>query len=50
MTHDENFLKELHHILVRRQIIEGEMACPNCSRVYEIKNGIANMLLLEDEI
>jgi uncharacterized protein YbaR (Trm112 family) len=26
------------------------MACPNCSRVYEIKNGIANMLLLEDEI
>jgi multifunctional methyltransferase subunit TRM112 len=50
MTNEENFLKELHHILVRRQIIEGEMSCPNCSRVYEIKNGIANMLLLEDEI
>jgi uncharacterized protein YbaR (Trm112 family) len=37
-------------LLVRRQIVDGEMQCPNCDRVYEIKNGIANMLLLEDEI
>jgi len=47
---DENFLLNLHLLLVRRQIVDGEMQCPNCDRVYEIKNGIANMLLLEDEI
>jgi multifunctional methyltransferase subunit TRM112 len=50
MTHDEKFLQELHLLLVRRQIVDGEMRCPNCDRVYEIKNGIANMLLLEDEV
>ena len=50
MQQDENFLQELHKLLVRRQIVDGEMTCPNCSRVYEIKNGIANMLLLEDEV
>ena len=26
------------------------MTCPNCERVYEIKNGIPNMLLNEDEV
>ena len=50
MTQDEKFLKDLHLLLVRRQIVEGSMICPNCDRVYEIKNGIANMLLLEDEV
>ena len=50
MINDENILKELHTVLVRRQIVDGEMQCPNCNRVYEIKNGIANMLLLEDEV
>jgi len=47
---DENFLKDLHVLLVRRQIVEGQMECPNCERVYEIKNGIPNMLLREDEV
>jgi uncharacterized protein YbaR (Trm112 family) len=26
------------------------MSCANCERVYEIKNGIPNMLLNEDEV
>lgn len=50
LTQDEKFLQELHTLLVRRQIVDGEMICPNCDRVYEIKNGIANMLLQEDEV
>ncbi len=50
MSKDDKFLQDLHLLLVRRQIVDGEMVCPNCSRVYEIKNGIANMLLQEDEI
>lgn len=50
LTQDEKFLQELHALLVKRQIVDGEMICPNCDRVYEIKNGIANMLLQEDEV
>ena len=50
LTNDEKFLQNLHLLLVRRQIVDGEMQCPNCDRVYDIKNGIANMLLNEDEV
>jgi multifunctional methyltransferase subunit TRM112 len=50
LAKDEKFLQELHLLLVRRQIVDGEMVCPNCDRSYEIKNGIANMLLQEDEV
>jgi len=50
MLDQEQFVKEMHLLLVKRQITEGELQCPNCERVYEIKNGIPNMLLNEDEI
>lgn len=47
---DEQFMKDLHLILVKRQILEGAMKCPNCARIYEVKNGIPNMLLDETEV
>ena len=47
---DEAFLQNLYEICCRRHILEGAMQCPNCSREYAIKNGIANMLLNEDEV
>ena len=50
MLEEEQFVKELHLLLVKRQVLEGEMQCPNCERIYEIKNGIPNMLLNEDEV
>ena len=31
-------------------MLEGALKCPNCSRIYEIKNGIPNMLLDETEV
>jgi uncharacterized protein YbaR (Trm112 family) len=34
----------------KTQIIEGAMVCKNCDREYEIKNGIPNMLLDEEEV
>ena len=50
MLDDENILTQLHLLLLKRQVVEGSLVCPNCSRVYEIKNGIPNMLLNEDEV
>ena len=50
MLDNEQLIKDLHLILVKRQITDGAMKCPHCSRVYEIKNGIPNMLLDETEV
>ncbi|TFK61307.1 Trm112p-domain-containing protein [Pluteus cervinus] len=49
MTDDE-FLKNLHHVLMEIHVEEGVMICPNCSRNYPISNGIPNMLLADYEI
>ena len=50
MLDDEQLLTDLHLLLLKRQILEGTLTCPNCERVYEIKTGIPNMLLNEDEV
>ena len=50
MLDNEQLLSDLHLLLLRRQVIEGNLICPNCERVYEIKGGIPNMLLNEDEV
>ncbi|KAM6504235.1 Uncharacterized protein family UPF0434/Trm112 [Amanita muscaria] len=47
---DEEFLKNLHRVLLEIHIEEGSMTCPNCNHRYPISNGIPNMLLAEDEI
>ncbi|KAF4622634.1 hypothetical protein D9613_009276 [Agrocybe pediades] len=47
---DEEFLKNLHHVLLEIHVEEGSMTCPNCKHVYPISNGIPNMLLAEHEI
>ncbi|KAN0098101.1 Trm112p domain containing protein [Tylopilus felleus] len=49
MTDDE-FLQNLHHVLLEIHIVEGVMICPNCKHSYPISNGIPNMLLAEHEI
>ena len=50
MLDDEQLLSGLHLLLLKRQVEEGTLVCPNCKRVYEIKGGIPNMLLNEDEV
>ncbi|KAH9979415.1 Trm112p-domain-containing protein, partial [Lactifluus volemus] len=47
---DDDFLKQLHHVLLEIHVDEGLMTCPNCGHVYPISNGIPNMLLAEHEI
>ena len=50
LIENEEFLQNLHRLCCSRHITEGLMVCNNCQREYPIKNGIANMLLNEDEV
>ncbi|KAI8390803.1 uncharacterized protein BYT42DRAFT_610082 [Radiomyces spectabilis] len=47
---NEEFLKALHSVLLETHVQQGRMVCPNCQHVYNIKDGIPNMLLAEHEI
>lgn len=50
LLQNEEFLKKMHNILFQFHVIEGALICPECKRHYEIKNGIPNLLLTDDEI
>ncbi len=47
---NSDFLQRLHEILLETKIKEGTMVCNGCQRQYPIHDGIANMLLSENEI
>mmetsp|Transcript_8453 Transcript_8453/g.9313 ORF Transcript_8453/g.9313 Transcript_8453/m.9313 type:complete len:168 (-) Transcript_8453:52-555(-) len=47
---DENFLKAVHDVIVDYHILEADLKCPKCDRVYPITKGIPNMLLQDDEV
>ncbi|KAH6902593.1 trm112 [Coprinopsis sp. MPI-PUGE-AT-0042] len=47
---DDEFLKNLHHVLLEIHVEEGSMVCSNCKHEYPISSGIPNMLLAEHEI
>jgi len=47
---DESILREVHHLVVEIDIIEGELICPESGRRFPITEGIPNMLLKEDEV
>lgn len=50
--YDQNidFLKQVHHVLLEVEIINGDLLCPESGRKFPINNGIPNMLLNEDEV
>ncbi|KAL1517100.1 hypothetical protein ABEB36_000908 [Hypothenemus hampei] len=47
---DTDFLKKIHRVLLEVEVIQGELICPESGRKFPITNGIANMLLNEDEV
>lgn len=47
---NEQFLKKAHRALMEIDVINGELICPETGRKFPISNGIANMLLNEDEV
>lgn len=50
MLNDEGFLKMVHNVLFETVVVNGKMVCRGCGHIYEIKDEIPNMLLLEDEV
>ena len=50
LVENEEFLKELHHVLLEVEVMEGNLVCPESGRKFPISKGIPNMLLKEDEI
>mmetsp|Transcript_25437 Transcript_25437/g.31341 ORF Transcript_25437/g.31341 Transcript_25437/m.31341 type:complete len:149 (+) Transcript_25437:130-576(+) len=49
-TNQEAFLKSIHTILFDIHVLEGHLVCPDTGRRFNIKMGIPNMILHEDEI
>lgn len=47
---DAAFLKSVHTLLMDIHVNEAVLVCPNCARRYPVKNGVPNMLLVEDEV
>eukprot|EP00041_Stephanoeca_diplocostata_P004566 m.47082 g.47082 ORF g.47082 m.47082 type:complete len:143 (+) comp15199_c0_seq1:176-604(+) len=45
---NEDFLKQLHHVLLEVVVVQGELECPESGTKFPIRNGIPNMLLPED--
>ncbi|KII62731.1 Multifunctional methyltransferase subunit TRM112-like protein [Thelohanellus kitauei] len=42
---DEEFLKMVHHALLEIDVVEGSLEDPDTGRVYQIHNGIPNMII-----
>ena len=47
---DESRLRALHNILYQLHVVEGQLICEKCQRIYRIEGGIPNMLLDQSEI
>ncbi|CAG9460865.1 unnamed protein product [Pedinophyceae sp. YPF-701] len=50
MADDEAFLRALHHALLEVHLEEGALICPESGRRFEVKDGVPNMKLAEDEV
>ena len=47
---NDDFLKQLHHIMLEVRIVEGNLVCPESGRKFPISKGVPNMLLRADEL
>eukprot|EP00736_Rhodelphis_marinus_P007995 Rmarinus@m.28083 len=50
LKENEDFLRQMHHILLEIHVIEGELECPASGRKFKISDGIPNMLINEEEV
>eukprot|EP00842_Homolaphlyctis_polyrhiza_P000341 jgi/Hompol1/1307/HPOL_000532-RA len=45
-----DLLQAVHKVALETRIKEGKIVCMGCGRQYPITNGIANMLLQDNEV
>lgn len=50
LIEDNDFIDALHHILMNIHVLDGKLICPESNHVFEVKNGIPDMMLPEDVI
>ena len=43
-------LQYIHHVLFEVQILDGALVCNNCTKEYEIRDGVPNMVLADNEV
>jgi multifunctional methyltransferase subunit TRM112 len=46
----EEMCKVIHHVILEHKINDGKMICNGCGHIYEIHQGIPNMLLQNSEV
>jgi len=49
MAHNQDFLKALHNILMNVHLVQGMLTCPVTGKEFPVTNGIANMMLDEED-
>ena len=47
--HDEKFLRQMHHVLLEVDVLEGTLQCPESGRLFPISSVIPNMPLSDEE-
>ncbi|XP_044239609.1 multifunctional methyltransferase subunit TRM112-like protein [Ursus americanus] len=47
--HDEKFLRQMHHVLLEEDVLEGTLQCPESGHLFPISRRIPNMLLSDEE-
>jgi multifunctional methyltransferase subunit TRM112 len=50
VQNNEQAIHALHKLLLEVHVVEGDLECTKCGRVYPVKQGIPNMVLREDEV
>jgi multifunctional methyltransferase subunit TRM112 len=47
---NDDVLQYIHHVLFEVNIADGSLVCNNCQKKYDIKDGVPNMILNDDEV
>ncbi|XP_032160634.1 multifunctional methyltransferase subunit TRM112-like protein [Mustela erminea] len=47
--HDEKFLRQMHHVLLEVDVLEGTLQCPESGHLFPTSRGIPNTLPSDEE-
>lgn len=50
LVEDDEFLLAMHNLLLDVHIIKGTLICPESGKTFQVQNGIADMMVEEEEV